>query len=56
MTFLNYSLDIWSNSASATAASRSGVIGYSIVGGICGTNKYSIVEDMGFSNIQVFKN
>jgi len=43
--------DIWSNSASASAATRSGVIGYSIVGGVCSTNKYSIVEDMGFNNI-----
>ncbi len=31
---------------------RSAVIGYSSIGGICTTNKYSLVEFIGFNNIQ----
>jgi hypothetical protein len=42
-----FSLDLWSNIGSANA--RSSVIGYSINGGICGPNKYSINEFLGFS-------
>ncbi len=43
-------MDIWGTSGSDS--SRSGVSGYSWVGGICGTNKYSLVEDIGLNNIQ----
>ncbi len=36
---------------SISATGRSSAVGYSTVGGICGKNKYSIVEDIGFNNM-----
>ena len=39
--------------SSLTPALRTGAIGYtSLIGGICGSQKYTIVEYMGFNQIQ----
>jgi hypothetical protein len=46
-----FSMDIWDSDLNKNNDTREGVIGFSYVGGICGNNTYSIVEDMGFFNI-----
>ncbi len=46
-------MDIWDGNANIDPSSRSGVIGVnSGIAGICGTNKYSILEYQGLSSIQ----
>lgn len=46
------SKDIWSNLTTASSSSRSAAIGYSIIGGICSSKKYSIIEYSAFSIVQ----
>jgi hypothetical protein len=44
-------LDIWDYDARSSPFTRSDVIGVSGIGGICGTNKYSILEYEGLNSI-----
>ena len=45
------SLDIWTSSA-GSSSQRSSIVGFSNIGGICSQNQYSIVEYLGFNEIQ----
>ncbi len=42
-------MDIWDSNALSTPSQRSGIYGNAIIGGICGTNKYSIIVFNGFN-------
>jgi hypothetical protein len=42
-SFATFSLDIWGTNNSSPSY-RSGIIGFSNIGSICGPNKYSIYE------------
>ena len=44
-------MDLWNPTVNMTAAVSSGIVGYSIVGGICGPARYSLVEEEGFNNM-----
>ncbi len=45
-------MDIWDSNVASNPSSRSGVVGLSYIGEICGTNKYSILEYQGLNSIQ----
>jgi hypothetical protein len=45
-------LDIWDNYAQSASDTRSGVIGVTSIAGICGSQRYSIVEYAGLNSIQ----
>lgn len=45
-----FSKDLWSNDNGQLPALRSKVMGFSLMGGICGIQRYSIVEDLGGFN------
>ena len=50
---LHKSLDIWMSDSSIPPSQRRGAIGYtSLIGGVCSSKKYSIVEYAGFNEIQ----
>ena len=44
-------MDIWDSNSASDPFIRSGVIGTSYIGGICGRNKYSILEYEGLNSI-----
>ena len=48
----NLSYDIWMNISLYSPASRSSAVGFSSIGSICSPNRYSIIEYLGFNNIQ----
>ncbi len=45
---------MWTDDVAAADDQRSGVVGLAYLGGICSTNKYSIVEENGaFSSVGI---
>jgi hypothetical protein len=46
------SKDLW-NTGTGPQETRSSLVGYSITGGICTTNRYSIIEFSGFQAMGV---
>ena len=53
--FFVFSEDLWSDLINETDAERSSTAGLSFIGGICGRNRYSVVEDIGLESILVRK-
>jgi hypothetical protein len=51
--FFLLSYDLWSPVARDAAFTRSSLIGYCVVGGICSPSRYSIIEDFSFNSISV---
>lgn len=52
--FINNSKDLWSDDYGQLPSLRTTVTGFSLIGEICGTKRYSIVEEFGgFSNLAV---
>ncbi len=45
-------MDLWNSFSNLDDAKRSSITGYTLLGGICNSFRYSIVEDLGFNNIQ----
>ena len=50
--FFLYRLDIWDNDITKSNDSRSSIIGFSSIGGICSSNQYSIIEFGGLNSIE----
>ena len=46
------SLDLWNPKNDLNPTSRASITGYSFTKSVCGSFRYSIIEDEGFNNIQ----
>ena len=50
-----FSKDLFSSDTTLANSARAAIAGFSWVGGVCGSLKYSVVEDYGGSKLDFFK-
>ena len=55
--FPAFSYDLWGPfGRGSTPSSSSAIVGYCVLGGICSSNRYSIIEEFSFNSISVSEN